>query len=500
MEWKTDIAASLPLIWGDRTRLQQITLNLVSNAVKFTTQGWVKLQIHADADWVEVAVQDTGLGISPAEQAWIFDEFRQSERTAARGYGGLGLGLAICKRLVELHNGEIGVRSSGEEGDGSTFYFRLPIFKDAQPTAAAQQHTVLLLTRQPETSQPILARLQRAGFTVEQQNVDAIPDWLSNLLVAPPGAVILDEHLAVEYGWELLKVFKGNPQTSNIPVLFYALDDEKNLGTVLALDYLMKPVSAGELVQALARQEWPESEQDEKIILVVDDDPGLLEMNVRLVQEQYPRQRVLKAHDGRAALEILRQNRVHLVLLDLMMPEVDGFGVLEQMRAWESTRETAVIVLTSKTLTADDMARLKQGVAQIMSKGLYNDQEMLAQIETALAHQPRLGSEAQRLARKAIIYIHENYVQPLTREDLARYVNTSNGYLARCFRQETGLTPMTYLNRYRIQQAKTLLATTQHSITSIALACGFSEINYFSRIFRQETGQSPLAYRRERQR
>lgn len=500
LEWKTDLASPLPLVWGDRTRLQQITLNLVSNAVKFTTQGWVKLQIRADANWVEVAVQDTGLGIPPAEQAWIFDEFRQSERTAARGYGGLGLGLAICKRLVELHNGEIGVRSNGEEGAGSTFYFRLPVFESVQPTPAAQPQTVLLLTRQPETSQPLLARLQRAGFTVEQQSVEAIPDWLSRLLVAPPGAVILDEPLAVEYGWELLKVFRGSPQTANIPVLFYALDGEKKLGSVLALDYLMKPVNAGELVQALARQEWPKSEQDEKVILVVDDDPGLLEMNARLVQEQYPRQRVLKARDGRAALEILSQNRVHLVLLDLMMPEVDGFGVLEQMRAWESTRETAVIVLTSKTLTADDMARLKQGVAQVMSKGLYDGQEMLTQIENVLAQHPRLGSEAQRLARKAMIYIHENYAQPLTREDLARYVNTSNGHLARCFRQETGLTPMTYLNRYRLQQAKTLLTTTQDSITAIALACGFSESNYFSRSFHQETGQSPLAYRREHQR
>ncbi len=311
---------------------------------------------------------------------------------------------------------------------------------------------------------------------------------------------MLDESLAAQYGWELLKVLKGNPHTANIPVLFYSLDGEKETGSVLALDYLTKPVGAGELLQALERQGWVSNDQeDAKTILIADDDPGVLEMNSRLIQDHFPRYRVLKASDGRAALEILGKVPVNLVLLDLMMPEVDGFGVLAQMREQEATRETAVIVLTSKTLTEADMIRLSQGVAMVMSKGLYSTQEMLAHIEMALVRSHRLGNEAQRLVRKAMAYIHENFALHLTRDEVARYVNTSYGHLARCFRQETGLSLMTYINRYRVHQAQVLLTTTRQSVTAIAMECGFSDVNYFSRVFRQETRLSPLAYRREHQ-
>ncbi len=496
LAWQAELPAGLPRIWGDRTRLQQITLNLVSNAIKFTSKGHVALRIASDGPWLSVSVQDTGLGIAPEEQPWIFDEFRQSERTAARGYGGLGLGLAICKRLVELHNGEVGVSSSGEEGSGSMFFFRLPVLDSAEASAPnPRSGSVLILTSRPGSDDPIRARLERAGFAALQQSVDENPDWLSSVLVSPPGAVVLDETLAAQYGWELLKVLKGNPHTANIPVLFYSLEGES--GSMLALDYLMKPVGAGDLIQALKRQGWVGKLQGgERTILIVDDDPGMLEMNSQLIQDQFPRHRVLKASDGRAALEILAKTPVQLVLLDLMMPEVDGFGVLAQMREWDKTRDTAVIVLTSKSLTEADMARLNQGVAMVMGKGLYAASEMLAHIEAVLGRNPRLGSDSQRLARKAMAYIHQHYAAQITREGLARHVNASDGHLARCFRQETGLSPMAYLNRYRVHQAQARLAGSQQSVTAIALACGFSDVNYFSRVFHQETGMTPLAYRK----
>jgi AraC-like DNA-binding protein len=122
---------------------------------------------------------------------------------------------------------------------------------------------------------------------------------------------------------------------------------------------------------------------------------------------------------------------------------------------------------------------------------------MLSHIETALRRSKKLGTESQRLVRKAMAHIHEHYTEQLTREELARYVNASEGHLARCFRQETGMTPMAYLNRYRVNQAKTILTTTSQSITAVSIAVGFSDNNYFSRVFRQEVGCSPLVYRRE---
>ncbi len=497
LDWRVNIPPRLPLVWADRTRLQQVCLNLISNAVKFTTTGAVMLQIRVLAEEVEVSIKDTGLGIPPEEQPWIFDEFRQSERTTSRGYGGLGLGLAICKRLIELHNGTIGVESKGEEGAGSTFYFRLPVLNDSPSHSEAQKQKVLILTTQDEPVQIIQSRLERAGFLVEWQSVAQDKDWLSKLLVSPPGAIVLDESLAAEHGWELLKILKGNPRTANILLLFYALDSDAQTGSVLSFDYLMKPVGEGELLQALARQGLTsEGDDEEKTILIVDDDPGMLEINARILTRHFPAYHILKACNGRVALDILDKTPINLVLLDLMMPEVDGFGVLAQMHARETTRNTPVIVLTSKTLTESDMERLQQGVVMVMHKGLYAAPEMLGYIESKLAHNPHLGSDSQRLARRAMAYIHENYALSLSRQDIARYVNASDGHLARCFKQETGLTPMVYLNRYRIQRAKYLLENTSQSITSIAISCGFSDVNYFSRVFRQETGKSPRTYRR----
>ncbi|MGB8984915.1 MAG: substrate-binding domain-containing protein, partial [Anaerolineales bacterium] len=219
LEWRTEIGDSLPRVWGDRTRLQQVTLNLVSNAVKFTSQGQVKLSVAMQGHRVVIAVSDTGLGIPMDEQAWIFNEFRQSERTTARGYGGLGLGLAICRRLVELHNGEIEVQSSGEEGAGSTFTIRLPALEHAETLPVSSQpnarQVVLILTEDPLSSRPIQERLQRSGFPVEVQGVDETSNWFSHLLTNPPGAVVLDSQIASKSGWELLRVLKGNPSTED---------------------------------------------------------------------------------------------------------------------------------------------------------------------------------------------------------------------------------------------------------------------------------------------
>ncbi len=503
LDWRTEMAAAIPRIWGDRTRLQQVTLNLVSNAVKFTSHGQVKLSVYPEEKQVVIAVSDTGLGIPVEEQAWIFNEFRQSERTTRRGYGGLGLGLAICRRLVELHNGEIGVQSSGAEGAGSTFTIRLPVPENAEAFSDSSQPTarqvVLILTEDPTSSQPIQERLQRSGFTVEVQGADETSNWFSRLLSAPPGAVVLDHEVASKCGWELLRVLKGNPSTEDIPVLFYSLKEKEDTGTMLALDYLSKPAGSSELLKLFARQGWSvaTTKGQSRTILVADDEPGFLEMYAEMIEAQSADYHVLKAHDGREALEVLRRTHVDLVLLDLMMPEIDGFGVLAQMREWESTRNTAVVVLTSKTLTEADMTRLSHGVATVMSKGLYDAKEMLSHIEIALTRNKKLGTDSQRLVRKAMAYIHEHYTEQLTREGLARYVNASEGHLARCFRQETGMSPMAYLNRYRVNQAKTMLMTTSQSITAVSMAVGFSDNNYFSRVFRQEVGCSPQVYRRE---
>jgi signal transduction histidine kinase/DNA-binding LacI/PurR family transcriptional regulator/AraC-like DNA-binding protein len=495
LTWHASLPDVGPWVYGDRTRLRQVALNLVANAVKFTQRGTVRLTVDAQPETVTVSVSDTGLGISPTEQALIFDEFRRSERSLSRGYGGLGLGLAICKRLIELHGGSIGVSSSGEEGTGSTFFFTLPIVPPPPMATPLNERAVIVLSERAGSGERLREHLAQRGFDTRVIALDATPDWPSMLASMPPSAIVLDSSLVPQQGWEVLKRLKSNPATQHTPVLFYSL--ESTSGAVLELDTLTKPISLNELKQALDQQ-WAADDQNGKTILIVDDDPNTVEMHARLVQSHAGGHRILKARHGREALELLQREHADLVLLDLMMPELDGFGVLAAMRDNTATRDIPVIVLTGQALTEKDMARLNRGVATVLRKGLFSVEETLAHLDAALERRRKLSAEAQRAVRQAMAYLHEHYAEAITREDLARHVGMSDDYLTHCFRQEVGMTPIAYLNRYRVDQAKQLLRDTSQSITDIALAVGFSDSGYFSRVFRREVGLSPEAFRREK--
>ncbi|HAJ37055.1 MAG TPA: ATPase, partial [Chloroflexi bacterium] len=503
--WHADIPAAGPWVWGDRTRLRQVALNLVNNAVKFTARGGVTLRVETTPATVTVSVSDTGIGIHPEEQAALFAEFHRTERTIARGYGGLGLGLAISKRLVELHGGTIGVESSGEEGAGATFYFTLPlanapVLPVAAPTRASttpttDAATVLMLTTTPSAGAPLASRLTQAGFQVEQTPLEGLATWLPRMAAGACSAVVLDAEDTSASSWRILKTIKENPATRELPVLFYTANDQQ--GALLEVDYLTKPIALTELTRALD-QHWvtPASSEHRRTILVVDDDPETLDLHARIVQTHAATNRVLRAANGREALELLRQTSIDLMLLDLMMPDIDGFEVLEAMRTQPSLRDVPVIVVTGQTLTEAEIERLNQGVATILRKGLYSLDETLAHLEAALAHRRKLSLDAQRLVRRAMAFLHAHYAEPLTRQEIARHVGLDEDYLTYCFRQELGLTPIAYLNRYRVNQAKHLLKHSDKSITTVALEVGFADSGYFSRIFRREVGLSPDAYRR----
>jgi YesN/AraC family two-component response regulator len=204
---------------------------------------------------------------------------------------------------------------------------------------------------------------------------------------------------------------------------------------------------------------------------------------------------VLTARNGVEAVAILRQEPTDLVLLDLMMPQLDGFGVLEAMRDQETTRDIPVIVLTGQVLTKRDMARLNRGVATVLSKGVFSVEETLAHVDRAMKRNRELSQQAQRLVRQAMAYVHEHYAEPLSRTDLAQHVALSEDYLTACFRKELGVTPITYINRFRVNQAQQLLLDTGRTIAEIARDVGFSDSGYFSRVFRREVGLSPTDYR-----
>jgi YesN/AraC family two-component response regulator len=229
-------------------------------------------------------------------------------------------------------------------------------------------------------------------------------------------------------------------------------------------------------------------------VLVVDDDPRMHDLYARMLSSLVPDCQIVAAMDGREALEVMDQQRPDLVLLDLVMPRLDGYAVLEAMQEDPRRRDVPVIVLTAQILTEHDMTRLRRGVDAVLAKGLYSGDELLEQIELVLRRNKRLCGDTQWAMRQTMAYIHENYSKPISRAELAAHAALSERYLTQCFRHETGLTPIKYLNRYRIRQACDLLTAGDKNITEVALEVGFADPSYFARVFREEIGISPRAY------
>lgn len=500
LSWRAEIPETGPWFMGDRTRLRQVVLNLVNNAIKFTSRGEVNLSLKSDDRLVTISVSDTGLGIPPEEQEAVFDAFRRSERSIALGYPGLGLGLAICKTLVELQDGTLTLSSTGIEGEGATFRVTLPVVLPPMEgftqdeEILPREKKVLVLSTQPGTSRHLIRLLNQRGVKVQEALMGKPSSWESKPDDATPDLIILDVTVQSDLSWTTLKAIKDNQITRGIPIMLYSSSGSGE--SLMSLDYLTKPVEMDELTRVLD-QHWVSvaSAGPARTILVVDDEPNTLELHARIVRSQSSANRVLSAGNGLEALQVLQKEKVDLVLLDLQMPGMDGFGVLEAMRDNESTRGIPVIVVTGKTLSEDDMKRLNQGVAVVLKKGLFSTNETAAHIESALTQKRNLSEDTQRLVRKAMAYIHTHYSEPISRQTIARHINISEDYLTFCFRQEMGTTPIKYLQRYRVNQSKILLKNSPKTITEIAMDVGFSDSGYFSRIFHRETGMSPDQFR-----
>lgn len=502
LTWHIDLPETGPWVWGDRVRLRQVVLNLVNNAIKFTSTGEVSLSVSTQDGQVWIAVRDSGLGIRFEEQEKIFDAFYRTEHSIEGGYPGLGLGLSICKTLVEMHGGQIEITSTGVPGEGSIFLVKLPELHPLEkqtlstiPTLVPEK-TILLLFQVPEDRQRLTESLLQQGVRLLSVPLYQSKEWQARLAVDPPDAIILDIKDEAGMAWRAMKMIKNLPSAQEIPVMFYSASGQHE--ALLNLEYLTKPIEPNALLrvidQNLAISESPA--QTVRTFLVVDDDVSALDMHARMIRLHSPANRVLAAQNGREALSILLKEKVDLVLLDLQMPEMDGFAVLQAMREARWARNIPVIVITGKDLTENDLVRLNEGVTVVLQKGLFAIDETIAHIGAALERKRRLSMDAQRLVRQAMLFIHENYALPITRSEIANQINIAEDYLTFCFRQELGTTPIKYLQRYRVHQAKKLLKESGLSVTEIALKVGFSDSGYFSRVFHRETGLSPEAFRR----
>jgi YesN/AraC family two-component response regulator len=256
---------------------------------------------------------------------------------------------------------------------------------------------------------------------------------------------------------------------------------------------VIKPTNAPSLMEAIAALK-PDAMNGP--ILIVDDDPAVQQAHQDMIAQGLPDYPIRAVSDGAAALSAMADQIPSLVLLDLMMPEMDGFDVLDRMRTNAQTLAVPVVILTSKVLNFEDIQRIEQHTRVIVqSKGVLVDAEIVAALHRSLFGEDALLPETSTLVKRAIAYLHQNYTRPLKRWEVAKAVGASENYLSRVFKQELGLSPWDYLNRFRVQQAQELFRRTRGSVRQVADQVGFNDPKYFSRVFRKLTGLSPSEFR-----
>lgn len=353
----------------DPARMRQIAYNLLSNAIKFTPpEGRVSVELVREDERLRLTVSDTGLGIDPDDQPRVFAAFEQVSPGSVEG---TGLGLALTRRLVEAHGGQIELDSA--PGSGSRFTVRLPLRRLVATHAATVEPDdgddplVLVIEDDSDAAELLRLQLRQAGYRVAMA-----ADGESGLTTAHrlcPAAILLDVLLPGLDGWEVLKRLRADPATEAIPVMVISIVDNAALGLALgATDYLVKPVGRETLLAALGRLSLTTKVLEHPVaVLVVDDDPAALALyRSALRPEGF---RVIEAATGEEGLERARTERVDAIVLDLLLPGLDGFEVAARLRADSATEDIPILVITGHELSDHDKQRLNQHVRGVLAKG-----------------------------------------------------------------------------------------------------------------------------------
>ena len=385
----------------DITKLRQSMLNMLSNAAKFTHEGTITLRAAREkadgVDWLTFSVSDTGIGIPADKLEHVFEEFSQADSSTTRDYGGTGLGLPISRGFCQLLGGDLTVKSN--VGEGTTFTMRVPVLLpgvDAETLvevtpvkinaeleairATGAGRTLLVIDDDPEARDIVERFLRKDGFEVVTAGSGEEGLRLAHKL--KPAAITLDVMMPDMDGWSVLRALKADPVLRDVPVIMLTIVDDKSKGYSLgATDYLTKPVDRDQLHHALARYHTP---GESCSVLLVEDDKATREMMARTLEKSD--WQVSEAGNGREALEQMTQVKPQLILLDLMMPVMDGFDFLLEMRANSEWQDIPVIVLTAKDLTDEDRRVLSGRVEQIVEKGACTHEQVVSLIHQALDH------------------------------------------------------------------------------------------------------------------
>ncbi len=409
---KIECPAGIGMMRADVTKLRQTLFNLLSNASKFTEKGTVTLEVRGQesgigsresgsqgvgsqgigsASVLDFRVSDTGIGMTPEQLGKLFQAFSQADASTTRKYGGTGLGLAISRKFCQLMGGDITVTS--ESGVGTTFTATLPReVAEAAPEPVAQaaaakssavrnagQATVLVIDDDANVRDLMQRTLAKEGFHVEvaangQRGLELAKEL-------QPAVITLDVMMPGMDGWSVLTTLKADPATAGIPVIMLTIVDDKQMGFALgAADYFTKPIDWTRLSASLRKHRRSTAQQ---IVLIIEDDANTREMLRRSMEKDG--WTVHEAENGRLGLERLAAGIPSVILLDLMMPEMDGFTFMEELRKREDCRDVPVIVITAKDLTREDHRRLNGEVSRIIQKGATGIEELLAEVREQLA-------------------------------------------------------------------------------------------------------------------
>jgi PAS domain S-box-containing protein len=372
---------------ADMTKVRQTLFNLLSNAAKFTQKGRVTLDVsraeHDRLEWLIFRVSDTGIGMTEDQLSHLFREFVQADSSTTRKYGGTGLGLAISRRFCQMMAGDIQVES--EYGKGTTFTVTLPVnvpeakarhtshesLETSEIRALANSALVLVIDDDPSARDLVSRYLTKSGFRVELAADGR--EGLEKAKALRPQAITLDVLMPGMDGWAVLSALKADPELAETPVIMLTMTDNRNMGFSLgATDYLTKPVDRKRLLDLLQKT-GPDAP-----LLLVEDEPNTREMMRRTLEREG--WRVAEASDGRAALEQLKTERPGLIVLDLMMPQMDGFEFLSEMRKNGDWQNIPVVVVTAKTLTDAEHERLNGNVERVLQKAAYERDALLREV------------------------------------------------------------------------------------------------------------------------
>ncbi|HXJ43505.1 MAG TPA: response regulator, partial [Bryobacteraceae bacterium] len=372
-----DAPAVLGSMRVDVTKLRQSLLNLLSNASKFTEKGEVRLvaareRTEQQGEWLRFDVSDTGIGMTPEQRTRLFESFAQADASTTRRFGGTGLGLAISRRFCRMMGGDITVES--EYGRGSTFTIRIPamvkeVVEETKasapaPVAAVEstRGTVLVIDDDPQVHDLVHRYLTREGFNVA--SALSGEEGLKLAAEIHPVAITLDVVLPSVDGWSVIASLKADPALASIPVIFLTMLDQKVLGFSLgAADFLVKPVDRAVLLSAITRHSLSGTT---KSALIVEDDPATRNLMRRTLESDG--WKVSEASNGVEGLASVENDKPGLILLDLMMPVMDGFEFLELLRAREEWQSIPVLVCTAKDLDNEDRERFAGAVTQVIQK------------------------------------------------------------------------------------------------------------------------------------